>query len=424
MTIETVVRSTWLAYGLLLVLTACEPVSGGSPQPIEQPRPSVAVAEVNPRSLTEWDVFTGRLEAPESVALRARVSGYLSEVAFKEGDLVEQGEQLFQIDDRTFRAEVARLEAELESARSREALADAESRRADNLIKKGAISAEARDQRKSAYRSARADVQAVSARLDHARLQLEFTRVTAPISGRVSRANITEGNYVTAGESVLTSIVSTGEIYAYFDADEQTYLKYARMARSGERPDSRHVPTPVYLALAGEDDFQHEGYIDFIDNQVDPATGTIRGRAVIPNRDGLLVAGLFARVMLTGSGSYQGILINEKAVGTDLDTRYVLVVDENNAVQYRAVELGERMAGLRIVTRGLSAGDRVIVNGLQRVVPGTVVDTNTVSMISEAQQAELLALEKRANSRSTEQLLAESVAVPEGAGWTTYHWGS
>lgn len=223
---------------------------------------------------------------------------------------------------------------------------------------------------------------------------------------------------------MLTSIVSTGEVYAYFDADEQTYLKYARMARNGERPDSRHVPTPVYLALAGEEDFQHEGYIDFIDNQVDPATGTIRGRAVIPNRDGLLVPGLFARIMLTGSGSYQGILIDEKAVGTDLDTRYVLVVDASDTVQYRPVELGERMAGLRIVSNGLEAGDLVIVNGLQRVRPGTVVDTRAATMINEAQQAELAALEARASARSSEQMLAESVSVPEGAGWTNNHWGS
>ncbi len=424
MTIESVVRSTWLAYGLLIVLTACEPVAGSNPEPVEAPRPSVAVAEVETRSLTEWDVFTGRLEAPESVALRSRVSGYLAEVAFTEGDLVEQGDLLFQIDDRTFRAEVARLKAELESARSAEALARAESRRAEDLIKRGAISAEVRDQRQANYRSARAEVQAVAAQLEYAELQLEFTRVTAPISGRVSRADITEGNYVTAGDSVLTSIVSTGEIYAYFDADEQTYLKYARMARNGERPDSRHVPTPVFLALAGEEEFTHEGYIDFIDNQVDPTTGTIRGRAVIPNRDGMLVAGLFARIMLTGSGSHDGILIDEKAVGTDLDTRYVLVVDADDTVQYRAVELGERMAGLRIVNSGLADGDRVIVNGLQRVRPGTVVDTTTDSMISERQQAELLALEARATSRSNEQMLAESVAVPEGSGWTIKHWGS
>lgn len=424
MSIETVIRSTWLAYGLLLVLTACEPVSQVDTPPAEPARASVAVAEVEPRTLTEWDVFTGRLEAPESVALRARVSGYLAEVVFHEGDLVKEGDLLFQIDDRSFRADVARLEAELEGARSRETLTAAEARRAGNLIKRGAISAEVRDQRQSAYRSARAETQAVAAQLDYARLQLEFTRVTAPISGRVSRANITEGNYVAAGDSVLTSIVSTGDIYAYFDADEQTYLKYARMARSGERPDSRHVPTPVYLALAGEEDYQHEGYIDFIDNQVDPTTGTIRGRAVIPNRDGLLVAGLFARIMLTGSGSYEGILVDEKAVGTDLDTRYVLIVDEHSTVQYRAVELGERMAGLRIVRSGLQAGDRVIVNGLQRVRPGTVVDSTPATMINDAQQAELAALEARANARSSEQMLAESVSVPEGAGWTTHHWGS
>ncbi|MEM8562179.1 MAG: efflux RND transporter periplasmic adaptor subunit [Pseudomonadota bacterium] len=365
----------------IALLVACNTGGGRSisSEPVQNAA-SVTVAPVIKQTITEWDEFSGTLVAPEQVRLRARVSGYLAEVTFDEGQQVKKGDLLFQIDDRPFRAEVDRLDAELASAESQLHLRRSEVERARELVKRGAIAQEMMDQREAANQQAAARVQSISASLESARLQLEFTQVRAPIDGRVSNARITAGNFIVAGDSILTTIVSTQEIYAYFDADEQSYLKYARMARNGDRPSSREEQNPVLLALAGDEEFHYSGHMDFVDNKIDPSTGTIRGRAVFNNPDGMLIPGMFARIQLVGSGAYEGILVDDRAIGTDLDRRYVLVVDEDNVVHYREVELGEKVAGLRLITEGLTGNEVIVTRGLQSVRAGDNVNPEAVSM--------------------------------------------
>lgn len=335
----------------------------------------VDVASVVSQRITEWDNFTGRLESPQIVALRPRVSGYIDFVAFKEGEYVEQGQTLFLIDNRTFKAEVSRLTAQLDEAKSRLELAEQNYKRAYKLRKTQAVSEEVLDARLAEKNQALASLNQTQAALEVARLNRGFARVEAPISGRISRANITEGNFVTAGQTELTRIVSTERLYAYFDIDEQTYLNYVS---------SSHVTSvnekPVALRLANESDYQHWGQIDFIDNQVNGSTGTLRVRAVFKNEDGRLIPGLFAHLKLAGGTNEQGILIKEKAIGTDLNNKYVLVVNDENKVEYRAVTLGDKVGSMRIIKSGLAANDTIVVDGLQRVRPGAPVSANEVPM--------------------------------------------
>ncbi|MCO2861493.1 efflux RND transporter periplasmic adaptor subunit [Pseudomonas aeruginosa] len=329
-----------LALAAVLVLSAC----GKAPETTQgMAAPKVSVAEVIEQPLNEWDEFTGRLEAPESVELRPRVSGYIDRVAFHEGALVKKGDLLFQIDPRPFEAEVKRLEAQL-------------------------------------AQEAKAAVAATQAQLDAARLNLSFTRITAPIDGRVSRAEVTAGNLVNSGETLLTTLVSTDKVYAYFDADERVFLKYVELARQAGR-DTRSE-SPVYLGLSSEDGNPHLGRLDFLDNQVNPRTGTIRGRAVFDNAKGEFTPGLYVRLKLVGSKTYAATLIKDEAVGTDLGKKFVLVLDGDNKTVYRTVEMGPKLEGLRIVRSGLSKGDRIVVNGLQRVRPGMQVDPQKVEMAS------------------------------------------
>lgn len=385
---------TSLLLSSLGLLIACGEVAEPQVQAQAQ-APVVSVAPVIHERLTEWDEFTGRLQAPESVELRPRVSGYIDKVAFEEGAIVEAGTPLFFIDRRPFEAEVKRLNAELTGVKSRLKLAQISYQRADTLSAKNTLSKEIFDNRFAELEQAKASVQSVSAALDLAKLNLSYTHVEAPITGRVSSAGITAGNYVSAGQSVLTTIVSTDRVYAYFNTDEQTYLKYVKLAKEGTRPSSRDVKNPVFMALANESDYPHEGFIDFIDNQVNPATGTIRARAVFSNEDGAFVPGLFARIKLVGSSSYEGILIDDKAIGTDLNNKFVLVLDENNTVQYRQVTMGEKLNGLRIIKSGLNAEDQIVVKGLQRVRPGTPVAPEFVDMVDKDTLTELHALQQR-----------------------------
>ena len=385
---------TSLLLSSLGLLIACGEVAEPQVQAQAQ-APVVSVAPVIHERLTEWDEFTGRLQAPESVELRPRVSGYIDKVAFEEGAIVEAGTPLFFIDRRPFEAEVKRLNAELTGVKSRLKLAQISYQRADTLSAKNTLSKEIFDNRFAELEQAKASVQSVSAALDLAKLNLSYTHVEAPITGRVSSAGITAGNYVSAGQSVLTTIVSTDRVYAYFNTDEQTYLKYVKLAKEGTRPSSRDVKNPVFMALANESDYPHEGFIDFIDNQVNPATGTIRARAVFSNEDGAFVPGLFARIKLVGSSSYEGILIDDKAIGTDLNNKFVLVLDENNTVQYRPVTMGEKLNGLRIIKSGLNAEDQIVVKGLQRVRPGTPVAPEFVDMVDKDTLTELHALQQR-----------------------------
>lgn len=365
-----------LAALAVVVLSAC----GRTPDAVQAPAaPKVSVAKVIEQPINEWDEFTGRLEAPETVEVRPRVSGQIDLVGFTEGAQVKKGDLLFQIDPRPFQAEVRRLEAQLQQAKATAIRSANEARRGERLRDSNAISAELAESRSSAAAEARAGVDAIQAQLDLARLNLSFTRVTAPISGRVSRAEFTAGNIVTADVTPLTSVVSTDKVYAYFDADERVYLKYTQLAREGQRGQS----TPVYLGLTNETGNPHLGQMNFVDNQVNPRTGTIRGRAVFDNRDGQFTPGLYARLKLVGSAQYDAVLINDEAVGTDLGKKFVLVMDKDNKAAYRAVELGPKLEGLRIVRSGLTKDDRIVVKGLQRVRPGSPVTPEETPMASE-----------------------------------------
>ncbi|EGM71250.1 RND multidrug efflux membrane fusion protein MexE [Shewanella sp. HN-41] len=362
-----------------VVLSACgEQTAQQGPAPSA---PKVDVAQVLHERVTEWDEFTGRLQAPESVVLVPRVSGYIESVDFKEGALVKKGDVLFRIDASVFEAEVARLKADLASALSAEQLATNDLERARKLFAQKAVSAELLDTRESNKRQTTAAVASVKAALLRAELDLDYTQVRAPIDGRVSYANVTAGNYVTAGQSVLTSLVSTASMYAYFDVDEQTYLKYVKLTAQKKRNDPRAGDNPVYMALANERDYQRVGMVDFVDNAMDKQTGTIRVRASFNNEDNSLLPGLFARLRTAGSGAYESILIDDKAVGTDLNNKFVLVVGADGLVEYRGVTLGEKVQGLRIVTQGLEAEDKIVVNGMQRVRPKMQIEPHMVDMV-------------------------------------------
>lgn len=392
---EQLDKSIWrfpLAIAAVLLLGAC-----GKNEAAKQPlaAPKVSVAEVIEQPVNDWDEFTGRLEAPESVEVRPRVSGYIDRVAFNEGRLVKKGDLLFQIDPRPFEAEVKRLQAQLQQARANQTRAVSEAQRGERLRQSNAISAELADARNSAAAEAQAAVAAIQAGLEKAQLDLGFTRVTSPIDGRVSRAEITAGNLVNAGQSLLTSVVSTDKVYAYFDADERVFLKYVELARQAGG-DAR-AESPVYLGLSSEDGHPHQGRLDFLDNQVNPRTGTIRGRAVFDNANGQFTPGLYARLTLVGSRSYPAALIKDEAVGTDLGKKFALVLDEHNSVQYRAIELGPKLEGLRIVRSGLAKGERIVVNGLQRATPGATVDPQAVPMADEQTLAQLARLRQAAD---------------------------
>ncbi len=397
-----------LALLAVLVMSAC----GKTPDTAaSMPPAKVSVAKVLEQPVNEWDEFTGRLEAPETVEIRPRVSGQIDEVAFTEGALVKKGDLLFQIDPRPFQAEVRRLEAQLAQARATATRSENEAQRGERLRLSNAISAELADSRTSAAQEARAAAAAIQAQLDLAKLNLSFTRVTSPISGRVSRADITAGNLVTADVTPLTSVVSTDKVYAYFDADERVFLKYTQLARQGQRGQA----TPVYMGLSNEDGNPHLGQMNFVDNQVNPQTGTIRGRAVFDNKDGAYTPGLYARLKLVGSGTYSAVLINDEAVGTDLGKKFVLVMDAENKPAYRAVELGPKIEGLRIVRNGLSKDDTIIVKGLQRARPGSPVTPETVPMASEETIA-ALAQQRKALEASNLPQVAPSKAASESAG--------
>ncbi len=330
------------------------------------------------REITEWDEFTARLDAVDSVEVRPRVSGYLQSIHFQDGGLVNKGDLLFLIDPRPYEAALRRAAADVELAKSRLALAQKNFARAADLLASHAISQEESDIRQSNLRQAEASVDVAQAALDAARLDVEFTQVRAPVAGRVGRKLVTEGNLINGGVgtqgTLLTTIVSLDPLYAYFEADEGSLLKYNRLARSGQRPSSRDYKNPVHVALADEEGFPHPGVMDFVDNQVDRGTGTIVGRAVLPNPDLSLLPGLFARLRLPGSGQYRAILLPDEAIGSDQSQKFVYLVDGESKAQYRTVKIGPLVDGLRVVREGVGPEDWVVVAGLQRVRPGLVVD--------------------------------------------------
>jgi RND family efflux transporter MFP subunit len=348
--------------------------------PAAAPVQPVTVAPVPEREVAEWDEFTGRLEAVDQVEIRPRVDGYIRRVTFTEGREVKKGEVLFEIDPRPYQAELARAEAELERAKSAASLAASDVQRAGKLVKAQAISREEYDSRTSAEAQGGASVKAAEAAVETARLNLEWTRVRSPIAGRVSNALVTPGNLVQASPAtLLTTVVSLDPMYVYFDSDEQTYLRYAGQAKSSGS-NWRTARLPVYLGLANETGFPHEGRLDFVDNQVDPNTGTIRTRAVFSNKSRALTPGLFARVKLVGTEKKKALLVRDAAIGTDQDRKFVLVVGPGDSLMYRPVVPGKLVDGLRIVDSGLQPGERVVVNGLMRVRPGMKVAPTLTDM--------------------------------------------
>lgn len=373
------VRQGLTLLGMVLLITQLSGCDKGVAQNAAPPPPEVSAAPVLIKPVSQWDNFNGRVEAVQSVQLRPRVSGYIDAVNYREGDEVRKGQVLFTIDDRSYRAALEQAKAELARARSQASLARSESGRSEKLIGTQAISREAWEQRRSAASQAQADVLAAEAAVDMAQLNLDFTRVTAPIDGRASRAMITAGNLVTAGDSasVLTTLVSQQQMYVYFDVDENTFLNYQAMARQGQQ---RHA-LPVEIALVGEQGFPHQGKIDFLDNQLTASTGTIRMRAQLDNQQRQFTPGLFARVRLPGSAQFEAVLIDDKAVLTDQDRKYVYVVDGEGKAQRRDIQPGAMVDGLRIVKSGLQSGDKVIIAGLQKVfMPGMPVTAQPVAM--------------------------------------------
>ncbi|MBP6216043.1 MAG: efflux RND transporter periplasmic adaptor subunit [Luteimonas sp.] len=350
--------------------------------------PDVSVADVVARPVRAWDEFSGRISAVETVDLRPRVGGYVQRVAYEEGEAVRKGDLLFEIDPRQYRAALDRAQAELERARSEAKLATAQDTRARALVEARAISREEYETRNAATAQGNAAVRAAEAAVAAARLDLQFTQVRSPIDGRAGRALVTIGNLAQADATLLTTVVSQDPVHVYFETDEQTWLRYARLARDGTRAASDN---PVRVGLAGESGYPHAGTVDFVDNRVDPATGTIRARAVLRNPDGVFTPGLFARVQLEGSGRFDALLVDDKAVLTDQDRKYVYVLGKDNTAQRKDVVLGRVIDGLRVVESGLSPGDAVIVSGLQKVfMPGMPVAPKKVAMPS-AQSAERVA---------------------------------
>jgi RND family efflux transporter MFP subunit len=371
----------------LLAVTAVGSGCGRETKVSAPPAPEVSVSQPVEEPVQEALEFTGRISAVDSVEVRARVTGYITKVAFTDGALVKAGDLLFEIDPREYQAAVLRAEGQVARLRSQLARAEAEVARNQALRPSGAASERELERSIADRGAAEGELKTTVAQLDLARLDLEFTRVTAPVAGRVSRAEVTQGNLVVVGATggpLLTTIVSLDPIYVNFDADERALIRVrkAAIAHDGTAtPENvRAANLPVVVALADENDFPHRGTIDFVDNRVDPSTGTIHVRAVLPNPDRLLAPGLFVRVRLPVSEPRPGVLVTDRAIGTDQDRKYLLVVNDQNVVEYRPVKLGPLQGGLRAVAEGLAPGEWVIVNGLQRVRPGATVVPQKVSM--------------------------------------------
>lgn len=407
--------------GCLMVVAGC---SSPNQQPPQRPRPTVTVAQPVCKQIVEWDAYTGRLEAIDFVEVRARVSGYLKSIHFDEGQIVNAGDLLFVIDPRPFVAELnganaALTQAEsqlkqahagLESAKAQQhqsqaqlQLADARMRRARSLKEQNAVALEELDQREAEFLQAEADIEAsiagissaeatiataaaaiesAKAGVEAARLNLDYTRILAPVTGRISRQYVTEGNLVSGGtatSTLLTTITSVDPIYCTFDANEQDVLKYTRLALAGKRESSRVAKNPVFLGLVDEAGFPHEGHMDFVDNRFDSSTASMRARCIFRNNDQVLLPGMFARIRIPGSAAYEGVLIPDSAIGTDQSSQYVYVVVDN-VIQRRTVIPGPMIDGLRVVRSGLIGDESVVIEGLLQVRPDMTVQTKDGSI--------------------------------------------
>ncbi len=335
--------------------------------------PSVTVAKPVTKDITEWDDFIGRFEAVDQVEIRARVSGYLDKVHFQDGALVKVGDPLFTIDKRPYQAALEEAEANVASAQVSVEFASNDLDRAESLRRTGNIAEQLLDQRRSNFLTARAGLDRAQALLRQARLNMEFTDVKAPVAGRISRKNVSEGNLVNANDTILTNIVALDPIHFYFDVDERSYLAYSRQLTGGTRSSNEGQPNEVVLALTNERDAQRKGRMDFVDNRLDPASGTIRARAVFDNKDLFLTPGLFGRITLNGSDPYKGVLVPDEAVGNDQDRRVVFVVAPDNSVSTVPVRTGPRIDGYRVIRSGLKGDETIVVNGVVRIRPGVKI---------------------------------------------------
>lgn len=342
------------------------------------PAVEVDVATVVSESVTEWQSYSGRIEAVDHVDVRPLVAGTIVAVHFKDGALVKKGDPLFTIDPRPYQTEVDKAAAQLAAARARATYASTDAARADRLLADNAIAKRDYDEKQNAARTADAEVKAAEAALEGAQVDLGYTRIVSPITGRASRAELTIGNVVAAGTSapVLTTLVSVSPVYASFNVDEQTYLQY--LGRD------REATVPVSLGLANETGYSRKGTVASVDNRLDTASGTIRVRARFDNNDGTLVPGLYARVKVGGGAAHPAVMVEDSAIGTDQAKKYVLVVNNTNTVQYREVQLGALHDALRIVSAGLAPGERIVVNGIQRVRPNDLVKVHEVQMVDLA----------------------------------------
>jgi len=373
-------RSRLLTAVTLLAVIGCKTQDDSATKPAQSRPPNVQIAQASAQDVTEWDEYTGRIEAVESVDVRARVSGYLERILFKAGEHVSKGELLFEIDPKPFKAQLNYAEAELERAKSRQELAKNDLARAERLFKAKAISGEEHDARSKGLREAVAAVQSAEANVYSARLNLEYTRIRSPIDGRIGRELITVGNVVNGGGSdatLLTFIVSTDPVYVYVDADERSVLKYRRAAGQSH-PDAEQ--TPVELAVADETRFPHQGHLDYISPRENTATGTVTLRGVFSNKDGLLSPGFFARIRVRGVAPYPALLLPDRAIATDQAQRFVWVVTQDNQVEYRKVTLGAHIGQSRVIADGLKPQEWVVIEGLQKLKPGIKVNPERISL--------------------------------------------
>ena len=362
-------------------------VAGGNcrrnDSPAAPPPPSVTVAHPVAREVIEWDEYTGYLDAVEFVEVRARVSGLMMSAPFQEGAIVKKGELLVEIDVRPFQADLdAKVAAEAQAA-AQVNLAKVDFDRIESIPEDSRSRTEY-DTASAKLKEAEALVAAAKANVESARLNVEWCRVTAPIAGRISRKSVTEGNLITGGSgtgTLLTTIASIDPIYCYVDADERSVLKYQKMSREGTRTSARDAHIPCLLQLTDETGFPHEGYVDFVDNRIDPTTGTIRARAVFKNPKGYLLPGLFGRIRVPGSGRYQAILVPDEAIGADQDQRLLMIVGPDDVVNPRPVKLGALFGNLRAIESGIGKADRVVINGLMQARPGMKVSPHE-TMIS------------------------------------------